>query len=113
MADVKLAVPNLASQLAGPVTKLRRRTTGPLILELDLTEGMAEGPPQDPVSALLTMRRMRLPDLLEGLKRASGDDRVRALVVKVGGSRLGLAKIQELRGAIVSFRQSGKLAVAR
>jgi len=112
MADVKLAVPNLASQLAGPVTKLRQRTTGPLILELDLTDGLAEGPPQDPVSALLTMRRMRLPDLLEGLKRASGDDRVRALVVRVGGSRLGLAKIQELRSAIISFRQSGKLAVA-
>jgi protease IV len=112
MADVKLAVPNFASQLAGPVTKLRQRTTGPLILELDLTDGLTEGPPQDPVSALLTMRRMRLPDLLEGLKRASGDDRVRALVVKVGGSRLGLAKIQELRGAIVSFRRSGKLAVA-
>jgi protease IV len=112
MADVKLAVPNLASQLAGPVTKLRQRTTGPLILELDLTDGLAEGPPQDPVSALLTMRRMRLPDVLEGLKRASGDDRVRALVVRVGGSRLGLAKIQELRSAIVGFRQSGKLAVA-
>jgi protease IV len=112
MADVKLAVPNLASQLAGPVTRLRQRTTGPLILELDLIDGLAEGPPQDPVSALLTMRRMRLPDLLEGLKRASGDDRVRALVVKVGGGRIGLAKIQELRAAIASFRRSGKLTVA-
>jgi protease IV len=112
MADVKLAVPNLASQLTGPVIKLRQRTTGPLILELDLTDGPAEGPPQDPVSALLTMRRMRLPDLLEGLKRAGDDNRVRALVVKVGGGRIGLAKIQELRGAIVGFRRSGKLAVA-
>jgi protease IV len=59
-----------------------------------------------------TLRRMRLPDLLEGLKRASGDDRVRALVVKVGGSRIGLAKIQELREAVLNFRRSGKLAVA-
>jgi protease IV len=112
MADVKLAVPNLASQLTGPVAKFRQRTTGPVILELDLSDGLAEGPPQYPVSAMLTMRRMRLPDLLEGLKRAGCDDRVRALVVKVGGNRIGLAKIQELRGAIASFRQSGKLAVA-
>ena len=102
----------LGGQLAGQVTKLRQRRTGPLILELDLTEGFAEGPPQDPVSALLTIRRMRLPDLLEGLKRASTDDRVRALVVKVGGSRIGLAKIQEIREAVQDFRQSGKLAVA-
>ncbi len=119
MADAKLTVAavgapggTVASQLAGRVTKLRQRRTGPLILELDLTDGIAEGPPQDPVSALLTLRRTRLPDLLEGLKRASRDDRVRALVVKVGGSRIGLATIQELRAAISDFRKSGKLTVA-
>src|SRR5215831_10207480 len=102
----------MASQLTGQVIRMRQRRTGPLILELDLTEGIAEGPPQDPVSALLTLRRTRLPDLLEGLRRAAKDDRVRALVVKVGGSRIGLATIQELRGAVVDFRRSGKLAVA-
>ena len=101
-----------ATRIAASVTKLRQRRTGPLILELDLTEGIAEGPPQDPVSALLTIRRTRLPDVLEGLKRASTDDRVRALVVKVGGSRIGLAKIQELRAAVADFRLSGKLTVA-
>src|SRR5215469_13157989 len=95
----------VASQLTGQFTKMRQRRTGPLILELDLTEGIAEGPPQDPVSALLTLRRTRLPDLLEGLRRAAKDDRVRALVVKVGGSRIGLATIQELR-------QSGKPTIA-
>jgi protease-4 len=100
------------AKLAGQINRLRQRRTGPLILELDLSDGLAEGPPQDPLSALLTIRRMRLPDLLEGLKRASTDDRVRALVVKVGGSRIGLAKIQELREAVLGFRQSGKLAVA-
>ena len=102
----------VATRIAATVTKLRQRRTGPLILELDLTEGIAEGPPQDPLSALLTIRRTRLPDLLEGLKRASTDDRVQALVVKVGGSRIGLAKIQELREAVQDFRQSGKLTVA-
>ncbi len=91
---------------------MRQRRTGPLILELDLTDGIAEGPPADPVTALLTMRRTRLQDLLDGLRRAAADDRVRVLVVKVGGSRIGLAKVQELRAAIGDFRRSGKLAVA-
>jgi protease-4 len=91
---------------------MRQRRTGPLILELDLTDGIAEGPPADPLSALLTMRRTRLQDLLDGLRRAAADDRVRVLVVKVGGSGIGLAKAQELRAAIGDFRQSGKLAVA-
>jgi protease IV len=100
------------AKLAGQIVRMRQRRTGPLILELDLTDGIADGPPQDPVSALLTIRRTRLPDLLDGLKRAAADDRVRALVVKVGGSRIGLAKVQELRDAVLEFRQSGKLAVA-
>jgi protease-4 len=103
MADVKLA---------SALIRMRQRRTGPLILELDLTDGITEGPPTDPVSALLTMRRTRLQDLLDGLKRAADDDRVRVLVVKVGGSGIGLAKAQELRAAIGDFRQSGKLAVA-
>ena len=100
------------AKLAASLVRMRQRRTGPLILELDLTDGIAEGPPADPLSALLTMRRTRLQDLLDGLRRAADDNRVRVLVVKVGGSRIGLAKIQELRAAIGDFRRSGKLAVA-
>ena len=100
------------AKLAAQLVRMRQRRTGPLILELDLTDGIAEGPATDPLSALLTMRRTRLQDLLDGLKRAAKDKRVRVLVVKVGGSRIGLAKVQELRAAIGDFRKSGKLAVA-
>jgi protease IV len=100
------------AKLVGQIARMRQRRTGPLILELDLTDGIAEGPPADPVTALLTLRRTRLQDVLDGLKRAAADDRVRVLVVKVGGSRIGLAKLQELRAAIGDFRQSGKLTVA-
>ncbi|HTR95490.1 MAG TPA: signal peptide peptidase SppA [Trebonia sp.] len=100
------------AKLAGQIARMRQRRTGPLILELDLTDGIAEGQPADPLAALLTIRRTRLQDVLDGLRRAAADDRVRALVVKVGGSRIGLAKIQELRAAIGDFRKSGKLAVA-
>ncbi|TVZ04110.1 signal peptide peptidase SppA [Trebonia kvetii] len=100
------------AKLAGQIARMRQRRTGPLILELDLTDGIAEGQPADPLAALLTMRRTRLQDVLDGLRRAAADHKVRALVVKVGGSRIGLAKIQELRAAIGDFRKSGKLAVA-
>src|SRR3984893_14326898 len=100
------------ARLAASLVRMRQRRTGPLIVELDLTEGIAEGPPPDPVTALLTMRKTRLQDLLEGLRRAAADDRVRVLVVKVGGGRIGLAKVQELRAPIGDFRRSGKLAIA-
>ena len=78
---------------------MRQRRTAPLILELDLTEGLTEEPPTDPLSALIAMRRPRLTDVLDGLRRARADDRVKALVVKVGGRQVGLARIQELRDA--------------
>ena len=67
------------------VTRLRQRTTGPLILELDLADGLTEAVPTDPITALASMRRTRLMDVLDGLKRAARDDRVKALVVRVGG----------------------------
>ena len=37
---------------------------------------------------------------------------MRALVAKVGGGRIGLARMQEIREAVASFRESGKLTVA-
>src|SRR6266851_2378416 len=107
MADAKLAW-----QLTEQVSRLRQRQTAPLILELDLTDGVPEGPVTDPLSAILSLRKTRLADIIEGLRRARDDDRVRALVVKVGGGRIGLARMQEIREAVSGFRESGKLTVA-
>jgi protease IV len=107
MADVQLA-----RQITEQVSRLRQRQTGPLILELDLTDGIGEGPVTDPLSAFMSRRKIRLPDIIEGLRRARQDDRVRALVVKVGGGRIGLARMQEIRAAVTAFRESAKLTVA-
>src|SRR5215813_5466280 len=100
------------SMIAEQLTRLRRQRTAPLILELDLTEGIAEGPPADPVSAVLSKRRSRVADMLDGLRRARSDQRVKALVVKVGGRPIGLATVQEIRRAVEEFGDAGKLTVA-
>src|SRR3984885_11335924 len=107
MADLILVRP-----LTEQVSRLRQRQTAPLILELDLTEGLAEGPVTAPLAMVVARRRGRLLDVIEGLRRARHDDRVRALVAKVGGGRIGLARMQEIRGAVAGFRESGKLTVA-
>src|SRR5258708_14796807 len=96
------------AKLAGQIARMRQRRTGPLILELDLTDGIAEGQPADPLAALLTIRRTRLQDVLDGLRRAAAHDKVRALVVQGGGARLRPAKIPELPAAIRDFQKSGK-----
>ncbi|MBG0832228.1 signal peptide peptidase SppA [Planomonospora sp. ID67723] len=93
------------------VDRIRQRRNAPLVLELDLTEGLTDKPPTDPLGAILSMRKSRLSDVLSGLKRARQDSRVKALVVKIGTNPLGLAMVQELRQAVVRFRAAGKLTV--
>jgi protease IV len=94
------------------VDRLRQRRTAALVLELDLTEGLSEGPPADPLGALLSMRRARLTDVMSGLKRARTDPRVRGLIVKIGGNPLGLGMVQELRAAVLKLRAAGKPTIA-
>ncbi|GGS58038.1 signal peptide peptidase SppA [Planobispora rosea] len=93
------------------VDRIRQRRTAPLILELDLSEGLTDAPPADPLSALTSMRKARLTDVLSGLKRARQDSRVKALIVRIGTNPLGLAMVQELRQAVIRFRAAGKLTV--
>jgi len=93
------------------LSKFRQRRTGPIILELDLTDGIAEDPAADPVSAML-IRRPRFADVLDGLRRARTDPRVKAVVVKLGGRRIGLATVQELRSAIAEVGRAGPMTVA-
>ncbi len=49
-----------------------------------------------------------LPDVLLALDRAAGDPRVRALVVRMDGEGLGLAKAQELHAAVRRFGAANK-----
>src|SRR5215510_9624932 len=94
------------AMLQQKIVRMRQRRTAPLILELDLTEGLVEEPPSDPVSALLTMRRTRLADVLEGLRRARSDDRVKALVVKLGGRAIGPARPNSCTAAWARIRRT-------
>lgn len=94
------------------LAKLNRQRTAPLILELDLTEGVAQTRPAEPLAAFASRHQPTLPDILTGLREAASDDRVLALVAKLGGRPIGLATTQEVRGAIGRFRESGKPAIA-
>ena len=101
-----------SSPLAARLAKLRQQRTAPLILELDLTEGLAETRPADPIAALTARNRAVLPDVLDGLRRAKDDARVTTLLARLGGKPIGLAAVQELRGAIAEFAAAGKTTIA-
>ncbi|QVQ51607.1 signal peptide peptidase SppA [Spiractinospora alimapuensis] len=100
------------AQLLESVSKLRQRRTAPLVLELDLTEGLVDEPPSDPLGQILAMRRPRLPEIVDGIRRGAADPRVKALIAKVGGRPISLARVQELRAAVAVFRAAGKPTLA-
>jgi len=88
--------------------KLSRQRTAPLILELDLTDGLMETRPSDPLAAVMGRHQPTVTDIVNGLRLARADDRVKALVVKLGGRPIGLGLVQELREAVSRFRETGK-----
>ncbi len=106
------AATDAAKDAARRIQEARERRTAPLILELDLTEGLLEAPPADPLTTALSQRKPRLQDILDGLRRARSDEQVKALIVKIGNASLSLAAAQELRGAVAALRDAGKATVA-
>ncbi|MFF0270872.1 signal peptide peptidase SppA [Kribbella sp. NPDC004536] len=82
------------------------------LLELDLTRGVLETPPASPIAAFRARHLPTLRELVAALRKGARDDSVVGVVAHVGGPRLSLAQVQELREAVADFRTSGKPAVA-
>jgi protease-4 len=82
------------------------------ILEVDLTRGLQEQAMDDPVTSFLLARHPTVRDVVEALHRAATDDRVVALIARIGSAHIGLAQLQEVRDAVLAFRDKGKRAVA-
>ena len=94
--------------LSGGKGKVPKRT----ILEVDLEAEFLEYVPADPVAQLMLKNKPQLRNVVEALVRAAGDERVAGLIANVGQGGMGLAQLQEVRQAILAFRESGKPAYA-
>ena len=81
------------------------------VLELDLRDPLTDQSPQSPLAGF-ARRGHSAMSIIEGLRRAEKDDRVKAVLVRLpeGGIEPGLA--DELRLGIRHFRASGKPIVA-
>ena len=90
----------------------KKRMRRPAVLELVLDGPIPETSPQGGVMSLLAKSPVTLPKILDGLERAARDPKVRGLVVRIGTPGIGLARIQELRDAILRFAESNKSTIA-
>ncbi len=88
-----------------------RTVPGVTALELDLSSPLADAGSAGNLAGLLSPERPTLREVEAALKQASGDARVKGLLVRFGAS-LGAATSDELRDAIAAFRKSGKFVIA-
>ncbi len=80
-----------------------------VLLELDLTRGLLESSPAEPVAALRSRRIPTVRVLVEHLAQAAQDDSVVGLVAQVGDKSLTVAQAQELGEAVERFGDSGRV----
>ena len=103
-----------ASLNGGPVT-VRPGS----ILKIDLVEEIVDSPSTDPFAAIdwMTMtstKQLSLIKALRAIETAKDDDRIEGIYLRLngGGGISGSAILEELRAAVVDFKESGKFVVS-
>lgn len=88
------------------------RVVAGTVLELELEGSLTEAGSDNPLRQVLGRSGPSLRDVVDALRKAKTDDRIQGVIAHVGGSTHGMARTQELRDAILDFRESGKFAIA-
>jgi protease IV len=78
------------------------------IIEINFEQEFVEYQENNSVTGVFSPQAPAIRDVLDMLEMAASDTRVVALVARVGRNTLGLAQIQEIRDAVLTFRESGK-----
>jgi protease-4 len=82
------------------------------VLTLDLADGVSERGATGALAWASFGRGLTIRELVQALDAAGRDQRVRGLVARLGAGELQMARTQEIRDAILAFRQHGKFALA-
>lgn len=109
-----LFVLGLVGSMGGSTTPVLNET----ILKIDLSEVISDAPSTDPMASfdfntMQAMPQLSLMQTLRAMDAAAGDDRIKGIYLRLNG--LGLVEngvMEELREAIVRFKESGKFVVA-
>ncbi len=102
----------LAAGVVSVTCWLAKDVPSTTVLELRLDAPLSEGNADDPIARLLGGEARTLQDTVDALDRARADERVSGVVAYLGAGTGGMAKAQELRDAVIRFRESGKFAIA-
>ena len=88
------------------------------ILRIDLAESLVDAPSKNPmgsfdVMSMSSVSSLTIYDALRALESAAKDERIEGIYINLtGGGSAGMTLLEELRAAIIQFKQSGKWVVA-
>lgn len=88
------------------------------ILHINLNESLVDAPSKNPMGTfdLMSMTQtsqLTIYDALRALESAAKDERIEGIYINmVGGGSANMTLLEELRAAIIQFKQSGKWVVA-
>ncbi len=89
------------------------------ILKIDFSEVLTDAPSSDPLAGidlmtLQTTRQLSLFKALRAIEAAGADDRIKGIYLRMNGEGgvMGSALLEELREALLEFKQSGKFIIA-
>jgi len=82
------------------------------VLRVNLEAPFIESLPDDPVASFTLRDTPTVLEFVQALDRAGRDPRVDGLVARIGAGGHGMAVTQELRDAVMAFRDTGKFAIA-
>jgi protease-4 len=87
------------------------------ILEIKLDEPLAERTPNNPFKNLKfpsfeTNKQLGVYDIIKNIDKASGDANIKGIYLHVSNIQGGLASIEEIRNALLRFKESKKFIIA-
>ena len=80
------------------------------LIHIDFDSDFSETQTEDLVSEVLGEKGISFAELLKVFEAAAHDENISAISAKINNSGLGVAQIDEVRKAVMRFRQSGKKA---
>ena len=103
--------------IAVAVAVVLTATSGPRIksnsvLFIDIQGGIPEEESDNPLEMIFEGEKSTMKDHLDCIEKAAKDERIKGIYLRVGGSMISWAQIQELRSALLEFKKSKKPMVA-
>ena len=84
------------------------------VLMLDLKGTLSERADENPLASLMSddMKSYGLEDIIASIKEAKNNPDIKGIYLQTGVMDVSLASLEEIRGELASFKESGKFVVA-